>query len=195
MKKVVLILVAILFIGLTTSCSKDKPEPVKPYQPVFDLKVKDNHTDFEKETARNLAVLWQFTYKEVKNPQGKVMKLQGIVRNENSNGKSINILENTVGKQPVYVYYQLIVNFEAKNEIVAKKFRDVMGGMDTKLAMWTAVKNVLNPNFNADRDLKYLNPIVAEMVINKAKQIMKNEFNAGLITIINYTKDPIKSIK
>lgn len=194
MKKVLFILTVLITLSFI-SCSKDKTEPEKPYQPVFDLRVKENHSEFEKETARNLAVLWQFTYKEVKNPQGKVMKLQGITRNENNAGKNINILENTVGKQPVYVYYQLIVNFEAKNEIVAKRFRDVMGGMDTKLAMWTAVKNILNPNFNIERDLKHLNPIIAEMVINKAKQILKNDFNAGLITITNYTKEPIKSIK
>lgn len=194
MKKYFLILITLLTVSFI-SCSKDKVEEPIPYQPVFDLRVKENHSDFEKETARDLAVLWQFTHKEFKNPQGKVMKLQGITRNENNAGKNINILENTVGKRPVYVYYQLIVNFEAKNETVAKRFRDVMGGMDTKLAMWTAIKNILNPNFNIERDLKHLNPIIAEMVINKAKQIMKNEFNAGLITIVNYTKEPIKSIK
>lgn len=194
MKKSILILLITLLSLTFIGCSKSKSEPEKPKQtiPVFDLRT-DKLSDWDKQKARTFMTLWQFKYFK-KNVSDD--KFVGYLKSENGNGVPYNVLGNSIGKGDLYVYFQFIANFEARNDKVAKKFRDFMGGDGIlKQSVWAAVKNVANKNFDKKRDLKDLNKIIVNIIVGHINKHFKEELSAGDFYLKNdYTKEPLEIV-
>lgn len=193
MKKYFLILITLLTISFI-SCSKDKVEEPAPYQPVFDKSTKD-FTDFDKHNARYLLTHWQLKYDFIKDNKGKVLKLVGYTRAENGEGKDFNIVENTVGKKPVYVYFQMYLHFEVRTTDYAKFIKDACLSVDTKRPIYALIKNIARPGFDIEKDLPFLQKEISETYVKLVTAKVQKFIDSGHIKIIDYTRDPIKSIK
>ena len=186
MRNVILIL-AVFFATIVASCSKSNENADSPV-PAFDLRV-ENLTDYDKHNARYLMTLWGYK------TSPSVNKVTGYTRSENGSGKPFNIVENTVGRKPIYVYYQFYLHFEADNEQTALKVRNAIVDNRLKQVVYTAIKNVAYPNFKEDRDLRELNKIIVDLTITKLKELLKSDFDKNNIHISSYTLEPLKVVK
>lgn len=189
MKRLLTMLLIGLFALISLSCSKKSTEEPKPTIPTFDTRT--NHlTDWDKSQSRSFMTLWQFKYYK---PDTKAHKFIGFIRSENGKGQPFNVVENSVGRKDVFVYFQFILNFEVANEQVATKLRDEMGANhEIKQFVWACAKNTANKNFDKERDLQHLNHIIVNGIMTKLRNIFKAELSAGTIHFKDdYTKNPL----
>ncbi|GET48825.1 hypothetical protein RCZ02_16560 [Capnocytophaga felis] len=191
MRNSILILVAVLTLAFT-GCSKSKTEPEKPKQtiPVFDLRT-ETLSQWDKQQSNTFMTLWQFKYFKQNDEDAKMV---GFSRNES--GKPYNVLENSVGREDIFVYFQFHLNFEVANRDVAEKLRQAVGNNGiVKQAVWAGVKNVARKGFNKERDLKDLNNVITNSILTNLRQIFKSELSAGLIHFRDdYTKNPLQIV-